>query len=90
VNDETFGGTPERPPRPLPPDQDQRDRQEAWEDDLDSGLVRALKAKRCTSCPCKGSETQCYKNVLNRPSIRIHARALKRNSGQSQPPMPML
>jgi hypothetical protein len=34
-------GRPQRPPRPLPPDQDQRGRLEVWADDFDPSLVLA-------------------------------------------------
>jgi hypothetical protein len=33
-------GEPQRTPNPLPPDQDQRDREEVRADNLDLGLVR--------------------------------------------------
>jgi hypothetical protein len=66
-------GQPQTAPLPLPPDQDQRDRQEVGQDDLDSGLVRAG-GEELYLLPVQGSETQWYKNVLKNPSIRIDAR----------------
>jgi hypothetical protein len=39
------GQVPQRTPRPLPPGQAQRDWEKIWEDDLDSGLVRAGRRK---------------------------------------------
>jgi hypothetical protein len=49
-----------------------------------------LEGEKLFLLPVHGSDTQWYKNVLKKPTIRIDAGAWERNSGQSQLPMPNL
>src|SRR2546425_6448030 len=63
---------PQRTVNEIPPDQDQRDRQEVRAHDLDPGLVR-LEGDKLYLLPVQGSDTQWYKNVLKNPSIQIEA-----------------
>jgi hypothetical protein len=65
-----------RPPLAIPPDQDQRDREEVRAHDLHSRLV-VLEGEKLYLLPVQGSETQWYKNVLQNPSIRIDARGVE-------------
>jgi hypothetical protein len=67
---------PQRTVNEIPPDQDQRDRQEVRAHDLDPGLVRAGR-REALSLARAGSDTQWYKNVLQNPSIRIDARGVE-------------
>ena len=68
------GRRSQRPPHALPPDQDQRDRKEIWEDKFHSGLVRL--GGRETVSPARARfDTQWYKNVLKNPQIRIDTRS---------------
>ena len=61
---------------PLPPDQDQRDRQEVRAHDLDPGLVRARWREALPSAHARFGE-QWFKNVLQNPQIRIDVRAVE-------------
>ena len=59
----------------MPPDQNQRDRQE-----VRFGQSRSLSGscwKELYLLPVQGSEAQWYKNVLKNPSIRIDARGVE-------------
>ena len=40
-------------------------------------MFAVLKARSYTSCPCRGSDTQWYRNVLKNPTIRIDARGVE-------------
>jgi len=66
----------ERTPRPIPTDQDQRDGEEVWADDLHPSLVR-LEGENLWLLPVEGSETRWCRNVLQNPSIRVDARGVE-------------
>jgi hypothetical protein len=69
-------GQSQRPPRPLPPDQDQRDRENVGADNLTISIPVwfVLEGQKLYLLPVQGSDTQWYKNLLQNPSIRIDAR----------------
>ena len=67
---------PQRPPRPLPPDQDQRDREEVGET-ISLPVWFVLESDKLYLLPVQGSDTQWYKNVFHNPSIRIDARGVE-------------
>jgi hypothetical protein len=66
-------GRPQRPPRPLPSGQAQRDRQKIRED-ISNPVWFVAEGEKLFLLPVHGSDTQWYRNVLKNPSIRIDAR----------------
>ena len=62
----------QRPPFPVPQDQDHCDRQEVGKYNLDPDVVGARRRK-AVPLPVQGSETQWYRIVLQNPSIGLDA-----------------
>ncbi len=62
---------------PLPPIKISVHRHEVRENNLDSGLVRAGRAKSSLCCPYGAPTRSDYKDLLQNPLIRIDARGVE-------------
>jgi hypothetical protein len=62
---------------PLPPIKISVHRHEVRENNLDSGLVRAGRAKSSPCCPYGAPTRSDYKHLLQNPLIRIDARGVE-------------
>ena len=77
-------GQPEATPRPLSPNQDQRDREEVWANDLHPGLVRVgrrekelLRGMFVLKIEQRDAETPlCSEMIYFRRKLQDHARRL--------------